>query len=99
MEIRPIIQKEDTNMLEYNKEDMSPTFSTIMDLERKEGLEQGLKQGREEGLEEGLEEGRLVEKEEIARKSLNKNLDIDFIVELTGLSIERILEIKQTNDL
>ena len=50
--------------------------------------------GREEGRKEGREVGRLEEKEEIVRKSLSKNLDLDFIVDLTGLSIDRVLEIK-----
>lgn len=47
--------------------------------------------------DKGREEGRLAVTEEIVRKSLNKNLDIDFIAELTGLSVKRILEIQENN--
>ena len=55
--------------------------------------------GRKEGREEGLEQGRLAEKEEIVRKSLEENLDVDFISKITGLPVKRILEIKEKSDL
>ena len=51
--------------------------------------------GRKEGREEGLEQGRLAEKEEIVRKSLEENLNVDFISKITGLPVKRILEIKE----
>lgn len=53
---------------------------------RKEGREQGREQGREEGLKEG--------KIDIARKMLEKNMDIDTICELTGLERKEILKLK-----
>ncbi|WP_391204696.1 Rpn family recombination-promoting nuclease/putative transposase [Psychrobacillus sp. L4] len=52
---------------------------------------------RDKGREEGLEQGRLAEKEEIARKSLAENVDVDFIAKITGLSVERIIEIKKNH--
>ena len=61
--------------------------------------DKGRKEGREEGLEQGLEQGRLAEKEEIVRKSLEENLDVDFISKITGLPVKRILEIKEESDL
>ncbi|WP_391202439.1 Rpn family recombination-promoting nuclease/putative transposase [Psychrobacillus sp. L4] len=54
---------------------------------------------RDKGRKEGLEQGRLAEKEEIVRKSLLKHVDVDIIVEITGLSFERILEIKEKYNL
>ena len=61
--------------------------------------DKGRKEGFEKGLEQGLEKGRLAEKEEIARKSLAENVDVDFIAKITGLSVERILEMKESNEL
>ncbi len=54
---------------------------------------------RDKGRKEGLEQGRLAEKEEIVRKSLEENLDVDFISKITGLPVKRILEIKEKSDL
>lgn len=51
------------------------------------------KKGREEGREEGREKGILEEKEETVRKLLAKKMDVDFIAEVTGLTVERINEI------
>ena len=53
---------------------------------RKEGIAIGLKTGREEG----REEGRGNTQKEIARKMLDKGMDINSISELSGLSIEEI---------
>ncbi|MBE6330266.1 MAG: hypothetical protein E7072_09185 [Bacteroidales bacterium] len=53
---------------------------------RKEGIAIGLKTGREEG----REEGRGNTQKEIARKMLNKGMDINSISELSGLTIEEI---------
>ncbi|WP_391204704.1 hypothetical protein [Psychrobacillus sp. L4] len=61
--------------------------------------DKGRAEGREEGLEQGLEQGRLAEKEEIARKSLAENVDVDFIAKITELSVERVLEIKAAHSL
>jgi predicted transposase/invertase (TIGR01784 family) len=51
--------------------------------------------GIEEGRKEGREVGKNEVKEEIAHKLLVNNMDIDFISKITGLSMERIEEIKQ----
>ncbi len=52
--------------------------------------EKGLKKGREEGEKKGREEGIKDEKIKTACKMLNKDLDIDFISEMSGLSQEEI---------
>ncbi|MGY3189398.1 hypothetical protein [Lysinibacillus sp. TE18511] len=50
----------------------------------------------------GIEEGKNEAKEEMANNLLVNNMDIDFISKITGLSMERIEEIKkgliQNND-
>ena len=60
---------------------------------KKEGREEGRKQGREEGREEGkkaLEQKQI----EIAKKLLQKDMKIEEIEDITGLSIEKIKQIK-----
>ena len=58
-----------------------------------QGREQGLQQGLEQGLEKGLQQGIKQSKIEIAKKSLEKNLPLETISEITGLSIKEIQEI------
>lgn len=57
---------------------------------RAEGREEGRKKGREEGREEGRAKGRVEGKLEIAQKLLNKNMEIEEIIEITGLAKEEI---------
>jgi predicted transposase/invertase (TIGR01784 family) len=59
-----------------------------------EGIEEGRKEGRKEGIEKGIEKGRKEEKIEIAKKCLQKGMDISEIIELTGLSKEEIEKLK-----
>ena len=54
------------------------------------GLKKGLKDGIKEGIKEGIEQGSNNKSIEIARNMLNKNMKIEEISELTGLSIEKI---------
>ncbi len=46
--------------------------------------------GMEKGLQQGLEQGKLAEKLEIARKMKLKEVPVEDIVELIGLSAEEI---------
>jgi len=57
---------------------------------REEGLERGLVQGREEGLEEGIVKGRTLGNIETARKLLQAGSKVEFVQEITGLSLEEI---------
>ena len=61
---------------------------------REKGLEEGRKEGREKGIKEGREEGIKEGKKkaiyEIAKKMKNKNADIEYIIEMTGLTKEEI---------
>ena len=56
-------------------------------------LAKGRKEGIAIGLETGREEGRENTQKEIARKMLDKGMDINSISELSGLSIEEINDI------
>ena len=53
-------------------------------------LEEERRLGRVEGKEEGIKEGIELEKYSLARNMKNKNMDLNLISELTGLSIEII---------
>ncbi len=50
---------------------------------------------KEIGRREGFEDGKVLEKVEIAKKLLNKNMDIKEIAEVTGLSLEKIQKLKE----
>ncbi|RUL52015.1 Rpn family recombination-promoting nuclease/putative transposase [Lysinibacillus antri] len=60
-----------------------------------QGIQQGIEQGIERGIERGIEQGRLNRDEEIIQNSLEKNIDVKTIAEVTGHSIEYILEVKK----
>ncbi len=57
----------------------------------RQGLEQGREQGREQGLEQGLEEGFLNGKLETAKALKACGLDLDVIVDCTGLDKGQIM--------
>ena len=52
---------------------------------------EGKRQGREEGREEG-EKNKAIE---IARNGLRKGLSVDDVAEITGLSIEEVVSLKE----
>ncbi len=58
-----------------------------------QGLEQGLQQGREQGLQEGREQGREEELIQVAMKLMKKGIPLDEVVEITGLSVERLKDL------
>ena len=62
----------------------------------KEGKEEGLKEGKEEGLKEGREEGAKRNSCDIAKRMLEKGIDIETISELTGLTEKEISELDRT---
>ena len=60
---------------------------------REEGRQEGLEEGREEGRQKGLEEGRLEEKLIMAKKMIEKGMDIGDIMLYTGLCEQQILSL------
>ena len=61
----------------------------------KEGLEQGLKEGIEEGIEKGIEKGKIENTKTMVLNMLNKNIDINLISEISGLSIDEIKKMRK----
>ncbi|MEI0604391.1 Rpn family recombination-promoting nuclease/putative transposase [Brachyspira alvinipulli] len=74
-------------MNEYDKRQAYLYGNQIM-LEEERRL--GRVEGKEEGIKEGIEQGIEQEKYSLARNMKNKNMDLNLISELTGLSIEKI---------
>ena len=63
---------------------------------REEGREEGHKVGKEEGLKEGREEGAKQKSCDIAKRMLEKGIDVETISELTGLTEKEISELDRT---
>ena len=57
-------------------------------------LNTAIEDGREAGIKEGIKEGINKRNIEIAKNMLDRNMDIDEIVQITGLSKEEIIRIK-----
>ena len=55
-----------------------------------EGMEKCMKQGMEKGMKQGMEQRSL----EIARKMLAKGMDAASVMEITGLSVEQMQQLK-----
>ena len=62
---------------------------------REEGREEGHKVGKEEGLKEGREKGAKQNSCDIAKRMLEKGIDIETISELTGLTAEEVSRLKK----
>ena len=54
------------------------------------GMQKGLEEGMQKGLEEGIQKGAEIEKKNIAQAMKEKGFDIGLIMELTGLSKDKI---------
>ena len=82
---------DEKEMSAYNERD---TFlygqAVMLEYEREEGRKEGKLEGIKEGIEQGIEQG-IKENQILTAKNMkNKNMDINLINELTGLSIEEI---------
>lgn len=55
-----------------------------------EGMEQGMKQGMEQGMEQGIKEGMI----KTAKRMLTRNMSLEDISDITGLSMQEIKKLK-----
>ena len=62
---------------------------------REEGREEGLKEGHKKGHAEGRAEGARQKSFDIAKRMLEKGIDIETISELTGLTAEEVSRLKE----
>ena len=80
-------ERDTYNQIEYARE-------TGREEGHKVGKEEGLKEGREEGLKEGAKQKSF----DIAKRMLEKGIDIETISELTGLTAEEVSMLKDRSD-
>jgi predicted transposase/invertase (TIGR01784 family) len=71
--------------------DVGEKIMTIAEQLKAEGMQQGIQQGIQQGMQQGIEKT----KYEIAERLLAKNEDLSSIAEVTGLSLEKLKELKQ----
>ena len=61
---------------------------------KEDGYNNGYNDGKDAGLTQGKELGAKEKMVEIAKKMLKENVDVDFIVKMTGLSKEELEKLK-----
>ena len=66
------------------------TFMTMRQQLEQRGEQRGLKQGIEQGIEQ--------RNEAIARNALQQNADVEFVSKITGLSLDKVKDIKTKTD-
>ena len=71
------------------------TFRSENELEEEYQL--GIEYAKEEGIEKGIELGKLQGIKKVVKSMLDKNMDIKNIIDITGLSEEEILSLKNSN--
>ena len=76
------------------EEDKRKIQNSLLSEAKEEGIEQGISQGYTSGINDGISKGVSQEKVNIAKNMLNKNMSIEDISEITGLSINEIKGLK-----
>jgi predicted transposase/invertase (TIGR01784 family) len=71
--------------------DLINSFETARD----EGYKKGDKKGFKRGVKQGIEQGKIKEKLKIAKNLLSANMNVEFIVNTTGLSFEEIEKLRE----
>ena len=81
----------------YDERRLQGELGASMEIGMKKGLAEGLEKGRAEGLAEGRAEGRAEGEENAkiatARRMLTKGMPIELTAEISGLSVERVMEL------
>ena len=91
------VEKDELKEIERMEEEMN-LFDIGLYNAREEGKKEGKSQGRKEGKKEGKREGKREKTFEIAMNMIQKKIDFSLISELTGLSLQELEKIKNTNN-
>ncbi|WP_243113910.1 hypothetical protein [Lachnoanaerobaculum orale] len=95
--IEEVHEKEAKYMCEVIDIMLSKGWQEAIDSGMQQGMQKGLEEGMQKGLEEGRQEGIVtgveLEKKNIAQSMKKKGFDISLIMELTGLTKEKILSL------
>ena len=89
----------DCGVSEYDKKELYQYDKKIMladerRIGRREGKLEGIREGKLEGIKDGIETGEKNKTISMAKNMKSKNIDINLISEITGLSIEEIRKLK-----
>jgi predicted transposase/invertase (TIGR01784 family) len=90
-QLNPLIDKEVSTLMQPMKMEPSPMIKDYIAMKREEGIKAGMKEGVKKGKVEGIKVG----VKEVAKKMLQKNMDIETIIECTGVSKEAILHLQK----
>ena len=95
----PFIRKIDRYIKELKEnEERRKEYMLIQSFEmdaRRDGIQQGIQQGIRQGIEQGFSEGSYQTKLETARLMKQANCELDFIMQMTGLSAEDIANLSE----
>ena len=73
------------------EEDKKKIQNSLLSEAKEEGISQGIEQGYTSGINDGISK----EKVSIAKNMLNKNMSMEDISDITGLSIEEINKLRK----
>ena len=73
----------------YDERRLQGELGASMEIGMKKGLAEGLEKGRAEGREEGEENAKIA----TAKRMLTKGMSIELTAEISGLSVERVMEL------
>ena len=76
---------------------MEYDYATDIEVQREEAFEKGVSKGIQQGLQQGVSQGEYQAKIETAKNLVAKKISIDIIAECTGLSVEVINNLVNTN--
>ena len=79
----------------WEVEKMIYNIETSLEEMQQQALRQGELRGLEKGREKGREEGRIGGKAEVARELILMHLDVEQIIKATGLSREKIAQLRK----
>ena len=85
---RQLVMDNFDSLLYYNRDDILPDEVKIA---KEQAMKDGLKEGRREGRREGFKESQI----EFVKNLISKDMDIEFICEVSNLSIDEIEKIKE----
>lgn len=94
-----VISQDEQKRMEYEAREKALWDYNQLMLESKEkGWKEGKKEGIEEGIEKGKKEGEYQNAVKTAQKMLAKKLNLDFIAEISGLSIVQIQQLQKERE-
>ena len=76
---------------------MEYDYATDIEVQREEAFEKGVSKGIQQGLQQGVSQGEYQKAIETAKNMVAKKISIDVIAECTGLSVEVINNLVNTN--